>query len=92
MEFDRKFEIAISCSVSLGSLESDRAYPIVHAESINTRYGQSVLVAHHEFAKQLRDSFSTKAPWLRGVVGGPGSHQFTTRGPASDLQGDVSMI
>jgi hypothetical protein len=45
MEFDRKFEIAISCSVSLGSLESDRAYPIVHAERINTRYVQSVLVA-----------------------------------------------
>jgi hypothetical protein len=46
MELDRKFEIATSCrSVSLWSLEPDRAYPIVHAERINTRYGQSVLVA-----------------------------------------------
>jgi hypothetical protein len=46
MELDRKFEIATSCrSVSLGSLESDRAYPIVRAECINTRYGHSVLVA-----------------------------------------------
>ena len=45
MEFDRKFEIATSCrSVSLGSLEPDGAYPIVHAEGINTRYGQGVLV------------------------------------------------
>jgi hypothetical protein len=46
MELDRKFEIATSCRlVSLGSLEHDRAYPIVHVERINTRYGQSVLVA-----------------------------------------------
>ena len=46
MEFDRKFEIATSCrSVSLESLEPDRAYPIVHAERINTCYGQSILVA-----------------------------------------------
>ena len=46
MDLDRKFEIASSCrSVSLGSLKPDRAYPIVHAERINTRYGQSVLVA-----------------------------------------------
>jgi hypothetical protein len=46
MELDRKFEIAKSCrSVSLGSLEPDRAYPIVHAERINTRHLQSVLVA-----------------------------------------------
>ena len=45
MELHRKFQIATSCpSVSLGS-ESDRAYPIVHAERITTRYGQSVLVA-----------------------------------------------
>jgi hypothetical protein len=45
MELDRKFEIATSCrSVSLGSLEPDRAYPIVRAERIHTRYGQSVLV------------------------------------------------
>ena len=45
MELDRKFEIAQSCRlVSLGSLEPDRAYPIVLAERINTRYGQSVLV------------------------------------------------
>jgi hypothetical protein len=46
MDLDRKFEIATSCrSVSLGSLELDHPYPIVHAERINTRYGQSVLVA-----------------------------------------------
>jgi len=46
MELDRKFEIATSCrSVSLGSLEPDRAYPIVHAKRVTTRYGQSVLVA-----------------------------------------------
>jgi hypothetical protein len=46
MELDRKFQIATSCrSVSLGSLEFDRAYPIVHAERITTRYGKSVLVA-----------------------------------------------
>ena len=45
-EFDRKFEITTSCrSVSLGSLEPDRPYPIVHAERINTLYGQSVLAA-----------------------------------------------
>ena len=46
MELDRKFEIATSCqSVSLGSLEPDQRFPIVHAERINTRYGQSVLLA-----------------------------------------------
>ena len=46
MEHDRKFEIATSCrSVYLGSLEPDQKYPIVHAERINTRYGQSVLLA-----------------------------------------------
>ena len=46
MELERKFEIATSCrSVSLGSLEHDREYPIVHAERINTCYGRSVLVA-----------------------------------------------
>jgi len=46
MEADHKFEIATSYrSVSLGSLEPDRTYPIVHAERINTCYGQSVLVA-----------------------------------------------
>ena len=46
MKLDRKFEIPTSYrSVSLGSLEPDRAYPIVHAERKNTRYGHSVLVA-----------------------------------------------
>ena len=46
MDLDRKFEIATSCrSVSLGSLELDHPYPIVHAERINTRYGQRVLLA-----------------------------------------------
>jgi len=46
MELDRKFQIATSCcSVSLGSFEPDRSYPIMHADRINTRYGQSVLVA-----------------------------------------------
>ena len=46
MELDRKFKIATSFrSVSLGSLEHDQQYPIVHAERINTRYRQSVLLA-----------------------------------------------
>ena len=46
MELDHKFEIAMSCrSLLLGSLEPDQCYPIVHAERINTRYGQSVLLA-----------------------------------------------
>ena len=46
MEIDRKFGITTSRrSVSLGPLEPDCAYPIVHTEHINTRYGQSVLVA-----------------------------------------------
>ena len=45
MELDRKFEIATSLSVSLGSLEPDREYPVVYAERINTRNGQSFLVA-----------------------------------------------
>ena len=46
MELDRKFEIATSFrSISLGSLETEHAYPIVHVERINTRYGQSFLVA-----------------------------------------------
>ena len=46
MELDRKFEIATPCrSVSLGSLEPESLYPIVHIERINTRYGQSFLVA-----------------------------------------------
>ena len=46
MEHDRKFEIATSClSVWLGSLESDLGYPLVHAERLKTRNGQSVLVA-----------------------------------------------
>ena len=45
MELGHKFENATSCrSVSLGSLEPDQQYPIVHAERINTRYGQSVLL------------------------------------------------
>jgi len=46
MELDRKFEITTSCrSASLCSLEPDRLYPIVHALRLNTRYGQSILVA-----------------------------------------------
>jgi len=46
MELDRKFEIAKPYrSVSLGSLEPDQQYPIVHAERLNTRYGLSVLLA-----------------------------------------------
>ena len=46
MEFDRKFENDTSCrSISLGSLEPDRAYSIVHAKCINTRCEHSVLVA-----------------------------------------------
>jgi len=46
MELDRKFKIATSCrSVSLVSLESDHPYPIVHVERINTRCGQSILLA-----------------------------------------------
>ena len=46
MELDRKFENATSYrSVSVGSLEPDQQYPIVHAERINTRYCQSVLLA-----------------------------------------------
>ena len=45
MMLDCKFEIDTSCrSVSIGSLEPDQQYPIVHAERINTRYGQSVLL------------------------------------------------
>ena len=40
MELHRKFEIATSCrSVSLGSLEPYKQYPIVGAKRINTRYG-----------------------------------------------------
>ena len=43
MELDRNFKIATSFrSVELGSLEHDQQYPIVHAERINTRSGQSV--------------------------------------------------
>ena len=50
MEMDRKFEIAKSCrSISLGSLEHDQQYPIVHAERINTRYAQSILLAILDF-------------------------------------------
>ena len=46
MGLDCKFEIAMSCrSVLLRSLEPDQQYPIVHAKHINTRYGQSVLLA-----------------------------------------------
>ena len=46
MELDRKIIIATSFrSVSLRFLEHDQQYPIVHAERINTRYGQSVLLA-----------------------------------------------
>ena len=45
IELDRKFEIVTSCrSVSLGSLVPDQRYPIVHAERINTRFIQSVLL------------------------------------------------
>ena len=46
MELGGKFEIATSCrSFSLGSLEPDHPYPFVHAERINTRYVQRVLLA-----------------------------------------------
>jgi hypothetical protein len=46
MELARNFEIASSCrSVTLGSIEPDQQYPVVHAERINTRYDQSVLLA-----------------------------------------------
>ena len=46
MELDRKFENATSWrSVTLESLEPSEHYPIVHVERINTRYGQSVLLA-----------------------------------------------
>ena len=45
MELDLKFEIATSFrTVSLGSLEPEHVYPIVHAERMNKRYGQSILV------------------------------------------------
>jgi hypothetical protein len=45
MELNRKFEFSTSCrSVPLGSLEPDHPYPIVHAERINTRYRQSLLL------------------------------------------------
>ena len=46
MEPDSKFEIATSCSsISLGSLEPERPYPLLHAGRINMRYGQSILFA-----------------------------------------------
>ena len=58
MELDRKFEIATSSrSVSLGSLGPDQQYHIVHAERINTRYGQSVLLA-------ILDSSTTSVNFL----------------------------
>jgi hypothetical protein len=46
MKFDRKFKMATSCRlVTLGSLQPDQKYSIIHAECINTRYGKSVLLA-----------------------------------------------
>ena len=64
MELDRKFEIATSCrSVSLGSLEPDQRYPFVQSERINTRYGRL------RFANHLREGFSVKTMWRRGVGG-----------------------
>jgi hypothetical protein len=52
---------------SLGSLEPDQQYPIVYAERINTRYGQSVLLNHLRYAKYLREVISTETVWRCGV-------------------------
>ena len=75
MEFDRKFEIATSClSVSLGSLEPDRTYPIVHAERVTTRYVQSVLVAIMDSPSSSVKVFLPRR-YGDGVGRGLGGHQ-----------------
>jgi len=46
MELDRKFQMAPTCRlVTLGSLQTDQQYYIVHAERVNTSYVYSVLLA-----------------------------------------------
>ena len=45
MELSKKFQMATSCHVvNIDSLEVDRKYPIVKAERVTTRFGESILL------------------------------------------------
>jgi hypothetical protein len=53
MELTRMFQESSSCTtMSVGQLQTDRAYPITFVESIGTRYGPSILMS-------LRDTSTT---------------------------------
>ena len=45
MDIKTRFQAATSCSsVKIGTLEVERKYPIIHAERVETKFGQSVLL------------------------------------------------
>jgi hypothetical protein len=46
MEVSHKFQESSSCTMmSVGQLQTDRAYPITFVERVGTRYGPSVLMS-----------------------------------------------
>jgi hypothetical protein len=45
MDLKKRFQAATSCSsVKIGDLEVERKYPIIRAERVETKFGQSVLL------------------------------------------------
>ena len=45
MDLETKFQAATSCnSLRIGVLEVERKYPIIQAERVETKFGQSVLL------------------------------------------------
>jgi len=45
MELSKKFQMATSCHVvKIDSLEIDRKYPVIKAERVTTRFGESILL------------------------------------------------
>lgn len=45
MDLKTKFQAATSCnSVRISALEVERKYPIIRAERVETKFGQSVLL------------------------------------------------
>jgi hypothetical protein len=46
MALVRRFQEASTChTVKFGSLDTDRPYPITHAESVGTRFGPAILLS-----------------------------------------------
>jgi hypothetical protein len=54
MALARRFQVSSTChTVKIGSLDTDRPYPITHAERTGTRFGPAVLsIRDSEFAPQ----------------------------------------